>query len=167
LTGQTWIIAALVEHKPGVLYKVSNMFRRRNFNIESISVGSTEQGMARMTITVAGDESTVEQLVKQMAKLVDIIKVSTLEPGNSVVRELALIKVHIPSTTARSDVIQYANIFRGRVVDVSPESLIIEVTGTSDKINAFIELMRSFGVMELARTGITALARGPKMIKVK
>jgi acetolactate synthase-1/3 small subunit len=130
-------------------------------------VGSTEQGMARMTITVAGDESTVEQLVKQMAKLVDIIKVSTLEPGNSVVRELALIKVHIPSTTARSDVIQYANIFRGRVVDVSPESLIIEVTGTSDKINAFIELMRSFGVMELARTGITALARGPKMIKVK
>jgi len=167
LTGQKWIIAALVEHKPGILYKVSNMFRRRNFNIESISVGPTEQEMARMTITVTGDENTVEQLVKQMAKLIDIIKVSTLEPGNSVIRELALIKVHIPNTTARSDVIQYANIFRGRVVDVSPESLIIEVTGTSDKINAFIELMRSFGVMELARTGITALIRGPKMIKVK
>jgi len=167
LADQTWIIAALVEHKPGVLYKVSNMFRRRNFNIESISVGPTEQEMARMTITVIGDESTVEQLVKQMTKLIDIIKVSTLEPGNSVIRELALIKVHIPSTTARSDVIQYANIFRGRVLDVSPESLIIEVTGTSDKIDAFTELMKSFGVMELARTGITALIRGPKMIKVK
>jgi len=167
LANQTWIIAALVEHKPGVLYKVSNMFRRRNFNIESISVGPTEQEMARMTITVTGDETIVEQLVKQLAKLVDIIKVSTLESENSVIRELALIKVHIPNTTARSDVIQYANIFRGRVVDVSPESLIIEVTGTSDKINAFVELMRSFGVMELARTGITALIRGPKMIKVK
>jgi acetolactate synthase-1/3 small subunit len=165
---QNHIISAIVEHKPGVLYMVSNMFRRRGFNIESISVGPTEQGdLARMTITVKGDERTVEQVVKQMNKLIDVIKVSRLDPANIVTRELALIKVRATNTKARSDVINYADIFRARVVDVSSESLMVEITGTSDKIDAFLDLMKSFGVKEVARTGITALSRGVRSIKIE
>jgi len=165
---QNHIISAVVEHKPGVLYKVSNMFRRRGFNIESISVGPTEQGdLARMTITVIGDERTVEQVVKQMNKLVDVIKVSRLNPASIVLRELALIKVHALDTKARSDIINYADIFRARVVDVSSESLMVEITGTSDKIDAFLDLMKPFGLKEVARTGITALSRGVKSVKIE
>jgi len=164
---RTHIIAAIVEHKPGVLYKVSNMFRRRNFNIESISVGPIEpRDLARMTITVRGDEKTVEQVIKQLAKLIDVIKVSRLDPDRTVQRELALIKVYSPDTRSRSDIVNYINIFRARVVDVSTESLIVEITGDSEKIDAFIELMKPFGVKEIARTGITALSRGTKSIRI-
>jgi len=162
------IIAAIVEHKPGVLYRVSNMFRRRNFNIESISVGPIEPGsLARMTITVNGDEKTIEQVIKQMAKLIDVIKVSHLDPANTVAREMALVKVHSANTRTRSDIINYANIFRARVIDVSQESLMMEITGDSEKIDAFIGLMKPFGVKELARTGITALSRGTKSVRIE
>ncbi|MCZ2856570.1 MAG: acetolactate synthase small subunit [Candidatus Bathyarchaeota archaeon] len=162
------IISTIVEHKPGVLYIVANLFRRRGFNIESISVGSTEQSdLARMTITVKGDERTIEQVVKQLNKLIDIIKVSRLDPANIVTRELALIKVRALDTKVRSDVINYADIFRARVVDVSSESLMVEITGTSDKITAFLDLMKPFGVKEVARTGVTALSRGVKSLKVE
>ena len=162
------IIAAIVEHKPGVLYRVSNMFRRRNFNIESISVGPIEPGnLARMTITVNGDEKTIEQVIKQMAKLIDVIKVSRLDPANTVTREMALIKVHSANTRTRSDIINYANIFRARVIDVSQESLMMEITGDSEKIDAFIDLMKPFGVKELSRTGITALSRGMKSVRIE
>jgi len=165
---QIHIIAAIVEHKPGVLYSVSNMFRRRGFNIESISVGPTEQSdLARMTITVRGDEKTVEQIIKQLNKLIDVIKVSRLNPANIVAREMALVKVHTSDNRVRSDVINYANIFRARVVDVSAESLMIEITGDPDKIDAFIDLIKPFGVKEIARTGITALSRGTKSIKIE
>ncbi len=165
---QTYIIAAIVEHKPGVLYSVSNMFRRRGFNIESISVGPTERkDTARMTITISGDESVVEQVVKQLNKLIDVIKVSILDPFNTVARELALVKVNTPDARVRSDVINYTEIFKGHIVDVSHESLIVEITGDSDKINAFINLMRPFGVKEIARTGITALSRGVKSVSVE
>jgi len=164
---QTHIIAAIVEHKPGVLYRVSNMFRRRNFNIESISVGPIEpRDLARMTITVRGDDRTVEQVIKQLAKLIDVVKVSQLHSNNTVTRELALIKVYSPDTRSRSDIINYVNIFRASVIDVSTDSMIVEITGDSDKIDAFIELMKSFGVKEIARTGITALSRGAKSLKV-
>jgi len=164
----THIIAAIVEHKPGVLYRVSNMFRRRNFNIESISVGPIEPGnLARMTITVKGDEKTIEQVIKQMAKLIDVIKVSRLDPANTVAREMALVKVHSANTRTRSDIINYANIFRARVIDVSQESLMMEITGDSEKIDAFIGLMKPFGVKELARTGITALSRGTKSVRIE
>jgi len=166
--GQKHIIAAIVEHKPGVLYRISNMFRRRGFNIESITVGPVEpRDLARMTITVNGDEKTVEQVIKQMAKMIDVIRVSRLDPSNVVIREMALIKVHTSNSRARSDVINYANIFRARVVDVSLESLIVEITGDSDKIDAFLELMKPFGVKEIARTGITALSRGTKSVKIE
>lgn len=165
---QNHIISTVVEHKPGVLYTVANLFRRRGFNIESISVGPTEQNdLARMTITVKGDERTVEQVAKQLNKLIDVIKVSRLDPSSIVARELALIKVRALDTKVRSDVINYAEIFRARVVDVSSESLMVEITGTSDKIDAFLDLMKPFGVKEAARTGITALSRGVKSIKIE
>ncbi len=163
-----YILVAIVEHKPGVLYKVSNMFRRRNFNIESIAVGPSEiKDLARMTITVKGDELTIEQIIKQLQKLIDVIKVSKLDPNKSVIRELALIKVNTPDSKAKSDVINYANIFRSRIVDVSEDSLTIEITGSSDKINAFIELMRIYGIKELARTGAVAMSRNFKSFKIE
>jgi len=161
------IISTIVENKPGVLYTVANLFRCRDFNIDSISVGPTEDvGLARMTIVVKGDDKTVEQVIKQLNKLIDVIKVSQLDPSNIVARELALIKVNAVNTKARSDIINYADIFRARVVDVSSESLMLEITGTSEKIDAFISLMRPFGVRELARTGITALCRGTRSIRI-
>jgi acetolactate synthase-1/3 small subunit len=164
---KTRVIAALVENKPGVLHSVSNMFRRRDFNIESITVGSTEQeDVSRMTITVKGDEKTLEQVVKQMSKLIDVVKVSQLEPENIVTRELALVKVNVPDIRNRSDVINCVEVFRGRVVDVAPEALTMEITGTPDKIDAFLNLMKTYGIMELARTGLTALSRGVRSIKI-
>jgi acetolactate synthase I/III small subunit len=164
----THIISTIVENKPGVLYTVSNLFRRRGFNIDNISVGPTEDaGSARMTIMVKGDDRTIEQVIKQLNKLIDVIKVTGLEPENIVTRELALIKVNAPSTKARSDIINYADIFRARVVDVSTESLMMEITGTSNKIDAFISLMRPFGVREVARTGITSLSRGAKSVRIE
>lgn len=158
---KNYIISTIVENKPGVLYRASNMFRRRGFNIDSISVGPIERkDLARMTITINGDDATVEQLVKQLSKLVDAIKVSVLSLKNIVVRELALVKLHVTDAKARSDIINYANIFRGRVVDVTPGSMIVEITGTPDKIDAFLNLAATFGIKEMARTGITALTRG-------
>ncbi len=163
-----YMISAIVEHKPGVLYSVSNMFRRRGFNIESISVGESEQSdLARMTITIKGDEATVEQVVKQLKKLISVVKVSILDSENTVARELALIKVSTPDARVRSDVINYTEIFKGHIVDVAHESLIIEITGDTDKINAFIELMKPFGVREIARTGIAALQRGMRSVKME
>jgi len=165
---EMYIISAIVEHKPGVLYSVSNMFRRRGFNIETITVGAAEQkDLARMTITINGDERTVEQVIKQLNKLIDVIKVSILDPGSTVTRELALVKVNTLNARVRSDVINYTEIFKGHVVDVAHDSLIVEITGDSEKINAFIELMRPFGVKEIARTGITALPRGMRSVKME
>jgi acetolactate synthase-1/3 small subunit len=161
------IIAAIVENKPGVLHCIANMFRRRGFNIESITVGHTDkEGLARMTITFNGDNKTIEQVVKQMNKLIDVVKVNYLEKENIVARELALVKIKVVDAKTRSDAINCVEVFRGRVVDVSPESLTIEITGTSDKIDAFLNLMRTYGIMELARTGLTALSRGVKSIRV-
>ena len=161
------IISTIVEHKPGVLYNVSNLFRCRGFNIDNISVGPAEEvGLARMTIMVRGDDRTIEQVIKQLNKLIDVIKVTQLDPEHIVARELALIKVNAPNSKARSDIINYADIFRARVVDVSSESLMMELTGTADKIDAFISLMKPFVVKEVARTGITALSRGAKSVKI-
>src|SRR5512136_682040 len=164
---KTIVISALVENKPGVLHSVSNMFRRRGFNIESITVGHTEQkGLTRMTITTSGDEKTLEQITKQMNKLIDVVKVNQLEPESIVTRELALVKVNVPDVKSRSDIINCVEVFRGRVVDFSPESLMVEITGTPDKIDAFLNLMKTYGIAELARTGLTALSRGAKSLKV-
>ena len=163
--GTNRVVSAIVENKPGVLHNVANLFRRRNFNIESITVGATEQrDLARITITVNADEKTLDQVVKQLAKIVDVVKVAELDPNSIVTRELALVKVNVPSVKERADIISCVHVFRGRVVDVAPESLTVEITGTPDKIDAFLNLMKASGVIELARTGITALSRGPKSI---
>ena len=165
--GKTKVISILVENKPGVLHTIANLFRRRNFNIESITVGPTQEpDTSRMTITINGDEKTIDQVVKQVAKQIDVLKVSELEPGNFVMRELALIKVNVSGSKERSDIINCVNVFRGRVIDVSNDSLTVEITGGPDKIDAFLNLMKTFGVIELARTGITALARGAKSIRI-
>ncbi len=156
-------IAVLVENKPGVLARVSSLFRRRGFNIESLAVGTTERSdISRMTIVVKGDTRTIEQVMKQLNKLIEVIKVSDLSE-NSVDRELALIKVHA-SPAKRSEIIEIANIFRARIVDVARDSFIIEITGDEDKINAFVDLMRQYGIKEMARTGKISMARGSKTI---
>ena len=159
--GQTYILSTIVENKPGVLFRAANMFRRGGFNIDSISVGPIEpRDLARMTITVTGDEAMVEQIVKQLGKLIDVVKVSVLEPKETVVRELALIKVSAHDARARTDLMSYASIFRSRIVDVSPSSITVEVTGGPEKIEAFISLVSGYGIKEIARTGVTALPRG-------
>jgi len=158
---ETFIVGTIVENKPGVLHKVSNMLRRKGFNIESISVGPTEiNDWARMTITFRADEATANQLVKQMEKLLDIVRAKILDQSKSVARELALVKLRVEDTRARSDAINYANVFRSRVVDVSSSTLMVEITGTPDKIDAFIQLARGLGLVEVSRTGVTALERG-------
>jgi acetolactate synthase-1/3 small subunit len=119
-----------------------------------------------MTITIKGDEKTTEQVVKQVAKQIDVLKVDELSQGNFVMRELSLIKVNVPTSKERSDIINCVEVFRGRIIDVSTDSVTVEITGTPDKIDAFLNLMKSYGVIELARTGITALARGAKSIRI-
>ncbi len=157
-------IAALVENKPGVLARVAGLFRRRGFNIESLAVGVTEKdGISRMTIVVSGDDRTIEQVAKQLNKLIDVVKVSDVST-NSVDRELALIKVSA-NPQSRAEIIEIANIFRARIVDVARDSMIIEVTGDEDKIGAFIDLMRQYGIKEVARTGKIAMQRGSKSLE--
>ncbi len=152
-------IVALMEDKPGVLNRVASLFRRRGFNIDSLAVGHSEtEGISRMTVVVQGDDKTLEQVAKQLHKLVNVTKVFDLN-GSSVSRELALVKVHATPNN-RSEVIGLANIFRSNIIDVSPESVIVEITGTEDKIESLLELLRPYGIQELARTGVVALARG-------
>lgn len=157
------IIAALVEDRPGVMFKVTSLIRRRGFNIDTITVGSTErEGISRITMTMRGDENVVEQLVKQLSKIPDVVKISELKPADSVYRELLIVKVVAPDSAKRSDILNYIAIFRGRVIDASKDSLTIEMVGSPKKINAFLDLMKGFGIVELARTGIVALSRGSK-----
>ncbi len=156
-------IAVLVENRPGVLARVSSLFRRRGFNIDSLSVGTTERDdVSRMTIVVDEDERTVEQVVKQLNKLIEVIKVSDVTE-NSVHRELALVKVNAPPDK-RGEIVEIANIFRARIVDVARDSFIVEITGDEEKINAFIDLMRQYGIKEVARTGVVSMARGSKTV---
>ena len=153
-------IIALVEDKPGVLNRVSSLFRRRAFNIESIAVGHAElPGYSRMTIVVDGTNTTVEQVYKQLYKVIDVIKVSDITEEDMVARELALIKVKTTMTT-RTEVIQIVDIFRANIIDVAPDSLVIEVTGDEDKIDSLIKLLKSYGIKELCRTGRVAMVRG-------
>jgi len=155
------LVAALVENKPGVLFRVTNLFRARSFNIESITVGSTEQvDLSRMTITTKTDEKTLDQLVKQLRKLIDVVEVRVLETTKSVYRELALIKMKAEKPTARMEITSYASIFRANILDIDKDSIMVEITGTPDKIDAFKNLVYSFGIIQLARTGVSALPRG-------
>ena len=153
-------ITALVNDKPGVLNRVSSMFRRRGFNIASLAVGHSEiPELSRMTFVVEGDDAVVEQVTKHLHKLIDVIKVSDISNENVVSRELALIRVNANVHT-RSEIMQIVDIFRANIVDVAPDSLIIEVTGDEEKVDSLANLLRSFGVTEVMRTGTIAMSRG-------
>jgi len=153
-------LVALVEDKPGVLNQMASLFRRRGFNIESIAVGHSETPhLSRMTIVVNGVATTVEQVRKQLDKLIDVVKVSDITGDDIVSRELALIKVKTTPST-RSEVIQIVDIFRANIVDVGTDSVTIEVTGDEDKVNSLLNLLRGFGIREIARTGCIAITRG-------
>ena len=153
-------LVALMEDRPGVLSHVANLFRRRNYNIESLTVGHTETpGISRMTVVVYGDDAVVEQVIKQLYKLINVTKVSDVSDDAAVVRELALIKVHAVSA-ARSELKQLVDIFRAQIIDVAPDSLTIEITGTEDKVDSLVNVLRPFGIKEMARTGRVAMLRG-------
>ncbi|PTD93784.1 acetolactate synthase small subunit [archaeon SCG-AAA382B04] len=159
------IIGLLVENKPGVLNRVSGLFSRRGFNIESISVGVTENpDISRMTITLEGDEKVLEQVIKQLNKQIDVIKVTELKE-DYVERELALIKVNASNPDERSEVMQVADVFRANIIDVSKKTVTIEVTGDQEKIDAIIDMVKKHGIKELAQTGVVAMNRGKKSIK--
>jgi acetolactate synthase-1/3 small subunit len=158
-------IAVLVKDHPGVLARVAGLFTRRGFNIESLAVGHTEENnISRMTIVVEGDERALEQITKQLNKLIDVIRVRDIFPLNSVERELALIKVNTNSLANRSEIIQMVDIFRAKIIDVNSQMMTIETTGTEDKVNALIELLKPFGLKEVVRTGKIALFRGSKSV---
>ena len=157
-------LTVLVENKSGVLFRVASLFSRRGYNIDSLAVGVTEDPkISRMTIVVDGDDYVLEQVTKQLNKLVDVIKVSDIGVDEAVERELALIKV-TADVSARTEIIQIADIFRARIVDVAPKSITVEVTGDEAKIQAIEKLLRQFGIKEMARTGKIALMRGPKKV---
>ncbi|AKN17701.1 acetolactate synthase small subunit [Mycobacterium haemophilum] len=160
----THTLSVLVEDTPGVLARVAALFSRRGFNIESLAVGATEsKNMSRMTIVVSAEETPLEQVTKQLHKLINVIKVVEQDADNSLSRELALIKVRAEAGT-RSQVIEAVNLFRARVIDVSPESLTVEATGDRGKIEALLRVLEPFGVREIVQSGVVSLSRGPRGI---
>ncbi len=160
-TGRKHVLSILVENKPGVLARIAGLFARRGFNIDSLAVGATDDtAISRITLTLDGAAHPIDQVTKQLHKLVNVIKIRDLEPSETVARELALFKISCQDGEARSQVMQFAEIFRARVVDVSKRSLTVELTGTDDKIEAFEEMARPFGLVEMVRTGEIAVARG-------
>src|SRR5881227_3029290 len=157
-------LSVLVENKPGVLARIAALFSRRGFNIDSLAVGPTEHpDVSRMTIVVAVEELPLEQVTKQLNKLVNVIKIVELEPSTSVQRELLLVKVRADATV-RSQVLETVQLFRAKVVDVSPEALTVEATGTSDKIGALLRMLEPYGIRELVQSGMVAVGRGARSI---
>jgi acetolactate synthase-1/3 small subunit len=159
-TGRKHLLSILVENKPGVLTRVAGLFARRGFNIDTLTVGPTDdERVSRITLTVDGALHPIDQVTKQLHKLVNVIKIRDLEPDETVSRELALFKVSVDGSQ-RGDVMQICEIFRGKVVDVTKRSLIVEITGTTDKVEAFERMLRPFGLIEMMRTGEIAISRG-------
>ncbi len=162
---QHFIVVALAQNKPGVLNRTLSMFRRRRFNVESITAGHTHvPGLSRFTIVVSGSKNILDQVVKQMYKVLEITKVMEVSSDSAVTRDLALIKVSATKAT-RSEIIQLVDIFRAKIVDVAHNSFIIEITGDEDKIDSFIDIIRKFGIKESVRTGVTAMKRGDAEMK--
>jgi acetolactate synthase I/III small subunit len=159
-TGRKHILSILVENKPGVLTRIAGLFARRGFNIDTLAVGPTDDPtLSRITLTLDGAMHPIDQVTKQLHKLVNVIKIRDLEPADTVARELALFKVSADGAS-RAEVMQMVEIFRGRIIDVSRRSVIVEVTGSWDKIEAFERMVRPFGLIEMARTGEIAISRG-------
>ncbi len=159
-TGRKHTLSILTENKPGVLTRIAGLFARRGFNIDTLTVGPTDDpAISRFTITVDGAVHPIDQVTKQLHKLINVLKIRDLEPAETVSRELALFKVSADGS-ARAEVVQLCEIFRGRVVDVTKRSIIVEVTGATEKVEAFERMLRPFGLIEMMRTGEIAIARG-------
>src|SRR5665811_478067 len=156
-------LSVLVENKPGVLTRIAGLFARRGFNIDSLAVGETEDPrISSMTITVDAQDQPLEQVTKQLHKLIDVIKITDLDPATSLDRELVMVKVKADAAT-RSEIMQVVEIFRAKIIDVSRDALVIEVTGTREKLAAIMSLLRPFGIKELVRTGRIAMDRGREL----
>ena len=154
------ILSILVENKPGILFKVTHLFRARNFNIDSISVGTTDNpDYSKMTITTYGDEKQIDQVVKQLDKMIDTVKVELLDEHKTVFRELSLFKIKLRNANDSMEINKLANAYGGKVHDVKKDSIIVELTATPDQIKAFEELAKPFGILDVARTGVAALQR--------
>ena len=154
------ILSILVENKPGILFKVTHLFRARNFNIDSISVGTTENpDYSKMTITTYGDEKQIEQVVKQLDKMIDTVKVEHLDEHKTVFRELSIFKIKLSNANDSMEINKLANAYGGKVHDVKKDSIMVELTATPDQIKAFEELAKPFGIVDVARTGVAALQR--------
>jgi acetolactate synthase I/III small subunit len=159
-TGRKHILSILVENKPGVLTRVAGLFARRGFNIDTLAVGPTDdEQISRITLTLDGALHPIDHVTKQLHKLVNVLKIRDLEPEETLARELALFKLAVDGS-ARTEVLQICEIFRAKVVDVTKRSVVVEITGTTDKVEAFERLVRPFGLIEMARTGEIAIARG-------
>ncbi|GHU80935.1 acetolactate synthase small subunit [Spirochaetia bacterium] len=160
------VVSVLVENRAGTLSRVSGLFSRRGFNIDSLTVGETEDAsISRMTIAVTGDDAVLEQIIKQLSKLVDVIAIRELDSASCIRREIMLVKVKADEKT-RPAVIEITGIFRSRVIDVSPTTITIEATGDLEKLDGLLLLLRPYGVLELARTGLVALERGDRILSV-
>ena len=159
-TGRKHVLSVLVENKPGVLSRIAGLFARRGFNIDTLAVGPTEdESVSRMTITLDGAAHPIDQVTKQLHKLVNVIKIRDMEPDHTIAREMALFKISADGQT-HGEIMQLADIFRGRTIDVSNRTATVEITGTRDKIEAFERMVRPFGLIEMVRTGEIAIARG-------
>jgi acetolactate synthase-1/3 small subunit len=158
------VLSLLVEDKPGLLTRVAGLFARRGFNIESLAVGKSEiEGLSRITVVVDVEDLPLEQVTKQLNKLINVIKIVELDPAQSVTREHLLIKVRVDNIT-RSQILEAVTLFRARVVDVAPDALVIEVTGDSGKVQALLRILEPYGIKELAQSGVLAIGRGGKSI---
>ena len=156
----TKVISLLVENTPGLLTRISGLFSRRGYNIDSFSCGETaDERYTRMTIVTHGDETEIEQIENQIRKLCEVVDIKFLQPGKSITRELMLVKIAV-ADEHKGDVLPLINIFHGKSVDVTHESMIIEISGTTDKLNSFLDMLSEYEILELARTGITGLSRG-------
>ena len=159
------VISIIVENRPGILYRVTNLIRKRGFNIENITYGNLEKGtQGRINLVIKGDDKTVDLVARNLHKMVEVTQVARIKWDESVQRELALVKIRIANSKARGDLLNYIDIYRGRVIDVSPNTLIVEVTGNTAKIDAFIKLVKDFNIVEISRTGIAVLWRGKRTV---
>lgn len=159
-----YILSVLVKNHSGVLSRIAGLFSRRGYNIDSLSVGETEdEHVSRMTIVLRGDHTVLEQITKQLAKLIDVLHIKELKPGESVYRELLLFKI-TADAARRSEVVQIADIFKAKIIDVDSASISMEITGDQEKISAFMRLVEPFGIKEIVRTGMCAIGRGDETI---
>lgn len=155
------VVSVLVEHRPRVMQRITALVARRGFNIESITVGPTEQpDVARIILVIKGDDRVLEQVTKQLNKLIDVIKISDLKRESSIRRELGLVKVHSPSSAKREEIVKCAGLFGAKIADVSAETVTLEISDTSERINSLVEMLKPHGIKEIVRTGVAAIAKG-------